>query len=294
LGGSAEEGCEPGGGGDEFCGLEGGVEEERAEEGPGEAADDAGFADEGLATEVEGGGRAVAGQEADGDDDAADEAAHVAPVVDVGDRKAEDEIDDEDGKRGLEHRLPLAAHVITEAIEVDDGCAEQGEDGAGCACGGGGREGEAGDAAEQAAEEVDGGEAQVAEMAFDDGAEPEEADEVGDEVDGTDVEEHGGKEPPVLALHDMPVGLHAEVAEDAQVGGAVPDAVFEQAVDKGGGEDEEVDGDEGAADARADERDVEGWRGRRTVRARRGAEEVSHWWATDLRATSLRDIFRPE
>ena len=84
------------------------------------------------------------------------------------------------------------------------------------------------------------------EMAFDDGAEPEEADEVGDKVDGSDVEEHGGKEPPCLALQDMPVGLHAEVAEDVQVGGAVPDAVFDQPVDEGGGEDEEVDGDQGA------------------------------------------------
>ena len=63
-------------------------------------------------------------------------------------------------------------------------------------------------------------------MAFDNGAKPEEADQVGDEMDGADVEEHGGKEAPALALHDMPVGFHAEVKEDLQIGGAVPDAVF--------------------------------------------------------------------
>ena len=177
--------------------------------------------------------------------------------------------------------MPLPAHICPKAIEVDDGCAEQGEDGSGRACGGGGREGVAGDAAEQAAEKVDDGETQVAEMAFDNGAEPEEADQVGDEVDGADVEEHGGKEPPALALQDMPVGLHAEVTEDAQVGGAVPDAVFEQPVEEGGGENEEVDGDHGAADARGDEGDVEGWRGRRTVGARRGAEEVFHGRSID-------------
>ena len=86
---SAQEGREPGGGGGEGCGLEGGEEEERAEERPGEAAGGSGFAYEGLAAKVENCGRAVAGQEADGDDGAADEAAHVAPVVDVGDREPE-------------------------------------------------------------------------------------------------------------------------------------------------------------------------------------------------------------
>ena len=67
---------------------------------------------------------------------------------------------------------------------------------------------------------------------------------------GADVEEHGGKEAPTLALHDMPVGFHAKVKEDLQIGGAIPYAVFQQPIDEGGSEDEEVDGDERAADAR--------------------------------------------
>ena len=166
---------------------------------------------------------------------------------------------------------PWRAHIFPIAVEIDDGCAEQGEDGAGCARGEGGRKGVAGNAAEQAAEQVDDGEAQVAEVAFDNGAKPEEADEVGDEMDGADVEEHGGKEAPALSLHDMPVGFHAEVKEDLQIGGAVPDAVFEQPIDEGGSEDEEVNGDERAADARGDERDEERRRERRVVCVAGGA-----------------------
>ena len=217
----------------------------------------------------------------------------MAPVVDVGDRETEEKVDHQNRDRGLEHRLPLPAHVFPVAIEVDDGRAEQGEDRAGRPCGESGREGVAGDAAEQAAEKVDNGEADMAEMAFDDGAEPEEADEVGDEMDGADVEKHGGEESPVLALDDMPVGLHAEVNEDAQVGGAVPDAVFDEPVEEGGGKGEEVDGDQGAADARGDERDEEGWPGGRGVRTGLVAEKVHRGLSIDLRETSPRGTFRP-
>ena len=84
----------------------------------------------------------------------------------------------------------------------------------------------------------------MAEMSLDDGAEPEETDQIGDQMDWANVQKHGRKEPPALPVQDRHVGLHAQIEENPQVCGAVPDAVLQQPVDKCGSENDEIDADQ--------------------------------------------------